>query len=142
MALHDVAVQATVHRHRTLDVDAVALLQQAKVGAEQRLLHRRHGVATVLDAHHSEADAIVGNALVYFQLIDKAATEREVDILLVVTDGNDGCHLFYYTAKHIFISDAIFLVLSCYACAKLVIILQSPTFSPCDFHDHHVFFGL
>ena len=82
VALHDVAVQATVHRHRTLDVDAVALLQQAKVGAEQRLLHRRHGVATVLDAHHSEADAIVGNALVYFQLIDKAATEREVDVLL------------------------------------------------------------
>ena len=87
MALHDVAVESAVHQHRPLHVHLVAYAQQTQVRAVQRFLHRRHHVVSTFDAHHRQAHPVVGDALVDAQLVGERASQREIDVFPVVTDG-------------------------------------------------------
>ena len=103
MSLHDVTVQPAVHQHRAFHVHAVAYLEQSQVRALQRLLHCRDGIGVVDETNHRQAYAVVGYALVYFQLVDKRTGEREIYVLAVLPDVNYLCHFFYYAAEHIFL---------------------------------------
>ena len=71
MALHDVAVQASVHQHGALHVHTVAHVEQTEVGFFQCLAHGSDGILVIVDGHHCEAYAVVADTLVDFQLVDK-----------------------------------------------------------------------
>ena len=61
MALHNVAVQATVHEHGALQVHQVAFAEQAEVGAVEGFLDGGYLVHAVgVYGHHGEAHAVVG----------------------------------------------------------------------------------
>jgi len=68
MALHDVAVQAAVHKHGPFHIDLVAHLKQAEVRAVEGFLHGCDHIAVAIDGYHREAHAVVGHALVNLQL--------------------------------------------------------------------------
>ena len=55
---------------------------------------------TVLNAHHRQADAVMGNTLVYLQLVNKRAGQRQVYILTVALDSGHRSKLFDYSGKH------------------------------------------
>ena len=101
MTLHDVSVESAVHYHRALYVHLVAYLEQSEVRSVERFLHSRHRVVVAFDRYNGQANAVMSYALVDFQFVSERACQREVYILLVVFDGNDSSHFFYYTGKHL-----------------------------------------
>jgi hypothetical protein len=54
-----------------------------------------------METNHSEADAVVGDALVNAQLVDERTGQREIDIIAVFLDGYNGSKFFYNSGKHI-----------------------------------------
>ena len=94
VALDDMAVETSVHQHGTLNVHLVANLQQSEVGTLQSLLHGGDGVSGLNNVYDGEADAIVSDALVYFQFVDKGAGKGEVDVFPVTLDSYNGSEFF------------------------------------------------
>ena len=102
MTLNDVPVEAPVHEHTALEVHKVAHLQCAEVGALKCFLYCGNGVGAIArEFHHCEAYAIVRNRLVDFQLIDKRASEREMQIAIFFFECDNCCRLFNYSGEHI-----------------------------------------
>lgn len=97
MALNDMSVEPAIHHHATLHIDMVANLEQTEVRSVKRFFHRRDGISPVLNLHHSEANAIVSDALVDGQFIYKRALEVEINIFLIFIDAHDSGKFFYDT---------------------------------------------
>ena len=95
VTLHDVAVQAAVHQHTALHVHAVANVQVSEVGALQCLAHGGNGIGVVRPTDDGQADTVVGDALIDLQFIHEGATQRQVQVALVLFQRNDGCGFFY-----------------------------------------------
>lgn len=95
MTLHDVSVQTTVQKHGTLDVDFIAHLQSSEVAALQRFFHSRDGVGATTCSDHRQTHAVVGDALINFQLGNETARKRDVYIGLMLLKRNHFCCFFY-----------------------------------------------
>lgn len=67
------AVQTSTHLHGTLHIDLIANTQCAKIGAQECLLHGSNDIFVAIDAHHGEANAIVGNALIDAKFVRERA---------------------------------------------------------------------
>ena len=109
MSLNNVAVQAAVHQHRTLDVDAISRFQQAKIGAIERFFHCRYRVGVAIKAHNRKANAVVSDALVDLKFVGKRAFQRKVDVFFIFPDGYKCSHFFYNTTKHEVVSCFLFM---------------------------------
>ena len=97
MTLHDVSVKAAVHEHTALHVHLIAYFEQPEVAAVERLLNGGDSVGAVAwEFHHCEAHTVVRYALIYFQLIHKAALERDVEITFFFLECHHAGSLFYY----------------------------------------------
>lgn len=103
VSLHDVSVQTCVDHHGSFYVYGVSHVELSEVGSVECFFHCGDGVAVVGDVDDGEADAVVCDALVDFQLVDEGACECEVDVLQFVFDGNDFCALFYDSGEHGFL---------------------------------------
>ena len=71
MTLDNVPVEPAVHQHRALYIHFVANLQQPEVRAVEGLLHGGDGISAILDGNDGEAHAIMGDALINLQFVDK-----------------------------------------------------------------------
>ena len=71
MALNDMSVETAVHQHGAFYIHFIADLQQTEVRAVEGLLHGGDRIGTILDGDDGEADAIMGDALIDFQFVDK-----------------------------------------------------------------------
>ena len=100
MPLHDVAVEPAVHHHRPFHIHHVAHFEQSEVAAVEGFLHCRNGVVFAVELHHSQAYAVVGNALVDFQLRGKRAGESQVDVFTIFIYVRHAGHLFNYSTEH------------------------------------------
>lgn len=71
MALHYVSVEAFVHHHGALKVDAVAGAQEAEVGAAESFFDGGDGVGRLLGQERGdgEAHSVVGHGLVDFEVV-------------------------------------------------------------------------
>ena len=54
----------------------------------------------MVNGYHCEADAVVGDALVDTQFIYEGTGQSQMDVVLLVLDGNHASHRFYYSGKH------------------------------------------
>ena len=97
MALHDMAVKASVHLHTTLYIYLVTYLQKTQIATLQGLAHSGNHIGIILDAYHRQADSVMSHTLVNTQLSSKGAAEGEMYIILVVLDINHTCHCFNYS---------------------------------------------
>ena len=95
MTLHDVAVEQRIGLHRAFEVHQVALPEQAEVAAVERLLHGRHGIGVVLDVHDRQAYAVVGDALIDFQIPAEVCPKRKVLVLTVGTNRDHLAHALH-----------------------------------------------
>ena len=107
MALYDVSVQSPVHHHRAFHIHLVANLGQPQIAPFQRLSHGCHGVSPCLETNDSQANAVVGNALVDAELFYEWARQSEMHVVLLVFNGDDTRHTFNYSGKHNVIYDLI-----------------------------------
>ena len=73
VTLYDMSVKASVHHHGALDIDLVADLQHAYVAALECLAHGGDGVCTVGNPDYGKAYAVMCDALVDLELVDKGA---------------------------------------------------------------------
>ena len=69
MTLHHVAVEAAVEAGAAFEVHLVARLQQPEVGLVEGFADGGDGIGVTLLLHHSEAYAVMRDALVDLQLI-------------------------------------------------------------------------
>ena len=99
MALHDMSVQAFAREHRTLQIDHVAHLQFAEVGAHERLLHGRDDIlaAGLVVGDDRQAHAVVRDGLVDGQRLGIGVAESEMFVALFLLNLDDWRHGFYYT---------------------------------------------
>ena len=86
MSLNDMTVEQRIGPHRTLHVDDIADLQLSEVAAQQRLLHRRHGIGIFRNIHDSQTYAVVGDTLVDLEFPTEIRAESKGLILLFDTD--------------------------------------------------------
>ena len=89
MPLHDMAVQQRIGLHGPFEVDQVADLEQPQITPVESLFHSRHRVGVALDAHDRQTYAVMGYALVDFQLLREVRAECEVPVLTVRADSYD-----------------------------------------------------
>ena len=68
--------------------------------AVEGFFHGRNGRGVFCDSHHSEAYAIVRDALVDLQFAYEGALQGEIDVALLFAHCHEGGHFFYDTAKH------------------------------------------
>jgi len=61
-----------------------------------------NGVGAVIDSYYGEADAIVGDALVDFEVVGDRGGDGEMDIAAFVEDACDAAAVFYDASKHEF----------------------------------------
>ena len=95
MPLHDVAVEQRIGLHRAFEVHQVALPEQAEVAAVERLLHGRHRVGILRKVYDGQAHAVVGDALVDFQIPAEVCPKRKVLVLTVGTDRDHLAHALH-----------------------------------------------
>ena len=94
------AVEQRVGPHAALQIDRIADAELPEVRLEQRLVDRRGHVSVALDRYDRQADPVVGDALIDFQLIRERAFEREMPVPAFLADrGDAGCG-FDYSRKH------------------------------------------
>jgi len=77
MALDDMAVEATVHDQASFQVDEVAGLPVAEIGLFEGFVNGGDLVKTILHGLDGQADAIMRDALVRFQLGGKGGSDSE-----------------------------------------------------------------
>jgi hypothetical protein len=65
VSLDDMAVEPAVHDHTSFEVDEVAGLPLAKVALFEGFFDGGHAVEIVFLFFHGEADAVMGDALIY-----------------------------------------------------------------------------
>lgn len=98
VALHDMAVQAPVDAHASLQVHQVAYLKQPQIGAIESLLYCRHGVCVVaVEAYHRQAHAVVRQALVDMKFVGEAAGDPYVQVAPLALKPDYTSGLLYYS---------------------------------------------
>lgn len=60
------------------------------------------GVGAVIAGNYGKADAIVGDALVDFEVVGDGGGDGKMDIAAFVEDASDGAAVFYDASKHEF----------------------------------------
>ena len=96
MPLHDVSVEQGVRPHAAFDVHPVARPEQAEVGFDECFVYGGHRIGVVRNGFHGQADAVVGDALVYPELFGYLAPHGEGLVLSIFPDVRDGGHPLYY----------------------------------------------
>lgn len=97
VALDDMAIESSVHHHRTFNIDGVSHMQLPKIAAQECFAHGRDGIVVVSQSYYSKANTIMGNALVDFQLSDKAALKSEMQVIEFFLYRDHAGGLFYYS---------------------------------------------
>ena len=102
MPLHDVPVEAAVHAHAAFEVDLVTDFPAAEVGLQHGLVHSGDHVLFLLlvHAHHREAAAVVGHALVDAELVGEIHLQGEMKVGPLLLYLDDFTCFFYYSCEH------------------------------------------
>lgn len=89
MALDYMSVKPAIDWHATFEVDEVAGLPGIKIGLFKRFFDSGHAVGVFADFLHSQADAVMGDALVYGEVRGERGFDPEHAV------GAVGFHGFY-----------------------------------------------
>ena len=101
MPIHQMAIQPSIHQHASLEVDRVTDLYNSQVCFQQGFFDGCNGIKLFFDAIHSEADAVVGNTLVYLQLLNKGSMNMEFQVGMQVFNMLDYPYGFDDSCEHI-----------------------------------------
>ena len=71
VSLDYMSVETPVHYHRAFEVYAAAFSEQTEIAAVEGFAYRSNGILIARYIDYRQADAVVCNALVYFQLVGK-----------------------------------------------------------------------
>ena len=100
VTLNDMAVESAVHEEASFQVDEVAGFPVAQIGLFQGFPDGGHAVEIVFELFDGEADAVVGDALVYFEFAREGGGDPECLIGAVGLDGFDFAEGFDDAGKH------------------------------------------
>lgn len=100
VALDDVAVEPIAEPHAAFEVHAGARLPGAQGGQSEGFCDGRHGPCSGFEGNGGEADAVVGNALVYADLVREAPFHREMHICALLTHSAHRAYSFDDSRKH------------------------------------------
>ena len=97
MTLHDMSVESAVDFHGSLEIDEVADLEVAEIGAVEGLADCGHGIGVVvMERYDGEAYAVVGHTLVDMQLRGEITCQTDMKIFPFAGKPCDaGCALYY-----------------------------------------------
>jgi hypothetical protein len=85
MTLNDMTIQTAFDKHRALYVNLVSDFKKAEIRAIQCFTNSRNSVVTIFKSNYSQANAIMGNALVDAQRVDERAGKSKVEIVAILT---------------------------------------------------------
>jgi hypothetical protein len=100
-----VAIEAPASGQAALQVDVAAGLPLAQIRLFQGLGNGRYGVGAprLVESYYCETHAVVGHALVDFQLGRKGRLHGKMTVGAFVGYSYYGAQRFNYSSKHIFI---------------------------------------
>ena len=95
--MNDMPVQTSVHLHAAFQIHLASDFQQSDVGLLQSLLDGGNGVGFILDGDHSQANAVMGDALVDLQFVGERTLQCQMQVPLFLFNAHNGCGLLHYS---------------------------------------------
>jgi hypothetical protein len=103
MALHDMAVEPVAELHAAFEVDRSACFTNADIRLIDGLSNCSSGLFIGIQIYDGQTNAIVRNALVYFQFGRDSSLDCDVKIVIFFSDVGYDSERFDYSGKHGFI---------------------------------------